>query len=336
MVIREYLKLARSFNAVLTGISPVMGAIAMQQYDLVLLFFLFLIGFLGHTYGFVLNDILDYKIDRYESGITDRPLVSGTISMDRAWAFALSALLLALLLAIYLSLVSNNYLPLFILIISACFITLYDLISKKLPMTDLILGAGVFFLVLYGASTQVSFLYQLPLIVWIVCILGTIQVLFMNIVAGGLKDIENDFRKGANTLAVKLGVRVVHQELRISLGFKFVAYGIQLLDIIFVFLPFVIITTFINSPSLYIQCALLILIGFLMLFFSTKLLATQQFNRDTMRKYIGLHYYTNFALVPVLLMTLTPWALIIVIFPALGFILSNFILHGTWLQPKTM
>jgi len=32
-MVKEYLKLARSYNAVLTGIPPVMGAIAMQQYD---------------------------------------------------------------------------------------------------------------------------------------------------------------------------------------------------------------------------------------------------------------------------------------------------------------
>ena len=64
MKIREYLKLARSFNAALTGVSPVMGAIAMEQYNILTLFILFLIGFFGHTYGFVLNDILDYKIDK--------------------------------------------------------------------------------------------------------------------------------------------------------------------------------------------------------------------------------------------------------------------------------
>ena len=37
-MIREYLKLARSFNAVLTGVSPVMGAVAMQEYDLFTVF----------------------------------------------------------------------------------------------------------------------------------------------------------------------------------------------------------------------------------------------------------------------------------------------------------
>jgi hypothetical protein len=54
------------------------------------------------------------------------------------------------------------------------------------------------------------------------------------------------------------------------------------------------------------------------------------------RKLIGSHYITNFALVPIMLMTLTPWAGLLVFFPALGFILSNIILHGTILQPKTM
>ena len=37
-MIREYLKLARSFNAVLTAMSPPLGAIAMQQYDIFLFY----------------------------------------------------------------------------------------------------------------------------------------------------------------------------------------------------------------------------------------------------------------------------------------------------------
>jgi len=63
-MVKEYLKLARSYNAVSTGIHPVMDAIAMQQYDPLHFFLLFLVGFLEHTYGFILNDILDYKIDK--------------------------------------------------------------------------------------------------------------------------------------------------------------------------------------------------------------------------------------------------------------------------------
>ena len=77
-MIREYLKLSRSFNAVLTGISPVMGAIAMEQYNIGFLVLLFLVGFLGHSFGFVFNDIIDYKLDKTSKEIQDRPLISGT------------------------------------------------------------------------------------------------------------------------------------------------------------------------------------------------------------------------------------------------------------------
>ena len=336
-MMREYLKLARSFNAVLTGVSPVMGAIAMKQFDIFYLLILFIIGFLGHTYGFVLNDILDYKIDKHSKELKDRPLVSGTISMKKAWAFALSSIIIAFVLAIYITFTSQSFLPLLILVVSSSLVTLYDLISKKLPLTDIILAAAVFFLVLFGATARIDSIIQLTHLAWIVCLLGAIQVLFMNIVAGGLKDIENDFKKGANTLAVKMGVRIIHQKLHVSLGFGFVAYIIQIADILFVFLTFYIVQEFtIYSALRYFQWALLGMISILMLFFSHKLLTLKRFDRNKARKFIGLHYYLNFALVPIMLMTLNPWAGILVFFPALGFVLSNLILHGTLLQPKTM
>ena len=69
---------------------------------------------------------------------------------------------------------------------------------------------------------------------------------------------------------------------------------------------------------------------------SHKLLSMKHFERSKARKLIGSHYVTNFALVPIMLMTLNPWAGLMIFFPALGFILSNIILHGTILQPKTM
>ena len=129
MSVREYLKLSRSFNAVLTGVSPVMGAIAMEQYDLISLFLLFLIGFFGHTYGFVLNDILDYNIDKTSKEISDRPLVSGTITIKKAWIFAIISMTISFIIAFYLAITTNIYYPIIILILSASFVTIYDLIS---------------------------------------------------------------------------------------------------------------------------------------------------------------------------------------------------------------
>jgi 4-hydroxybenzoate polyprenyltransferase len=314
-----------------------MGAIAMREYDIVMLFFLFLVGFLGHTYGFALNDIIDFKIDKYSKEISDRPLVSGTISMRNATVFAVFTMVLAFVIAVYITFNTQRFYPLVILFISAGFITLYDLISKRYPFTDIFVAFGIFFLVLYGATTVVDSLYDVTPLAWIVCVLGSIQVLFMQMIAGGMKDIENDFRKGAKTLAIKMGVRIVNGTLKVSLGFKALAYSLQAADLIIVFLPFYLIPDFRSSTLLqYFQWLVIIFIGILMFFLSHKLLSMKRFERVRARKFIGSHYVTNFALVPVMLMSINPWAGLLIFFPALGFIISNIIVHGTLLQPKTM
>lgn len=336
MMIREYLKLARSFNAVLTGVSPVIGAIAMGQYDILLLFILFLIGFFGHTYGFVLNDILDYKIDKSSKEISDRPLISSTISMKKAWLFAIFSMVISFILAFYLAYTTSSFFPIIILALSAVFVTLYDLISKKLPGTDIILAVGVLFLVLYGASTKTNSIY-ISQLAWIVCILGAIQVVYMNAIAAGLKDIENDYKKGAKTLAVKLGVRVIDSKMTMSNSFKTLAFTIQIIDLLVVFLPFFILWKIENLTNLqYAQLIIIAFIGAIMLILSNRLLSMKKFDRMKARKLIGSHYMVNFMIVPIMLMSLNPWAGILMFFPFLGFILNNLILHGTLLQPKTM
>jgi 4-hydroxybenzoate polyprenyltransferase len=336
-MIKEYLKLARSFNAVLTGISPVMGAIAMQEFNIVILFLLFLIGFFGHTYGFVLNDIIDYNIDKSSKEISDRPLISGTISIRQAWAFAIISMVISFALAFYFGYRFNNYFPVILLVLSAGFITLYDLISKKFPGMDIFVSIGIFFLILYGASIRINDLSYITTLTWIVCILGSIQVLFMQFIAGGMKDIENDFKQGAKTLALRLNVRISDNELIVSPSFKGLAYSLQLIDMIVVFLPFIIIWNIQNLALLqYIQCIVLILVGIIMFFLSSKLLNMKKFERNKARKLIGSHYMINFTIVPIMLMTLNPWAGLIMFFPAFGFLMSNLVLHGTLLQPKTM
>ena len=337
MKIREYLKLARSFNAVLTGVSPVMGAIAMEQYNIFTLFILFLIGFFGHTYGFVLNDILDYKIDKTSVEISDRPLLSGTITLKKASAFAFFSMIISVILAFYLAYKMDNYFPIIILVFSAIFITIYDFISKKLPAMDIFVGLGIFTLVLYGASINETSIFNVTKLAWIVCILGTIQVLFMQFIAGGLKDIENDYRRGAKTVAVKMGVRVIEGKLSISTSFKALAYGLQIIDLVVVFLPFFVIWKIKDLTTLqYIQWVIIVIIGLLMFILSSKLLNMKRFERKKARKFIGSHYMVNFMIVPIMLMALNPWAGILMFLPLVGFILNNLILHGTILQPKTM
>lgn len=336
-MIREYLKLARSYNAVLTGISPVMGAVAMAKFDILHLCLLFLVGFLGHTYGFILNDLLDYKFDKFSVAGSDRPLVSGTISKKKAWTLAFISSIVALMIAVYIAITTQSYFSLIVLGFSAFFVTLYDLTSKKFSYADFIITAALFFLILYGAVTVAGDIYQVTKLAWIVCALGVIQVLYMQTIAGGLKDVENDLKKGGKTLAIKLGVRVEDEFLTIPLRFKTLAYCIQIINIIVVFLPFFIVWK-ISKPSIfeYLQWSLLIIIAFLMFVPTHKLLSMRRFERFKAIKFMGVYYVFNFALVPIMLTSLNPWVGILVFFPGLGFILSNIILHGTIFQPKTM
>jgi hypothetical protein len=62
----------------------------------------------------------------------------------------------------------------------------------------------------------------------------------------------------------------------------------------------------------------------------------EYFERKKARKLIGSHFQINYLLVPIMLMTLNPWAIFIAVIPPFIFVLSNILLHGTVLQPKTM
>jgi len=329
-VIREYLKLSRSFNAGLTGISPVLGAISMQEYRLLPLFLLFLVGFFGHVYGFVVNDIMDLGIDKLSDELKDRPLVSGKISKKAAWTFALLSMIFAFLIAIFLAFHYYSFFSFPFLILSALFITIYDVISKKYPAMDVFVAGGIFLLILYGATSINPHLTSLA---WVICGLGTIQVLFMQFIAGGLKDAEHDYKAKAKTLAISLGVKCEDKKLFIPFPFKSLAYGIQIVDIILLFMPLLFIFELGES---IIQIVILIPLCIAMLLISKKLLGMKEFNRDKARKLIGSHYYINFSLVPIMLTVLDPYIGLLIFVPFGAFVLSNLTLHGTIMQPKTM
>jgi len=74
----------------------------------------------------------------------------------------------------------------------------------------------------------------------------------------------------------------------------------------------------------------------LMLVLTNRFLSMKVFDRGKMRKMLGSHFSVNFALVPIMLAMINPLALILILFPPIGFVSSNLILHGSLLQPKTM
>lgn len=328
-MIKEYLKLSRSFNSGLTAIAPVLGALSNGESYLINLLLFFLVGFFGHCYGFALNDIVDYRIDKLANELTDRPLISGRITIKKAWIFTIIMLLLSLSFAALIAIHYGTYLTFGLLLLSALSITTYDFISKKMPAMDIFVALGILFLILYGAFTVNDHLSNLSVVV---ALLGTIQVFFMQFIVGGLKDAEHDYLGNAKTLAIRLGVRVEHQRIIVPISFKALAFILQVLFLGFLFYPFYAFKEFRGQ---YLQIVVLAVIGIIMIYVGTRLTSISIFVRNQVRRYIGMHYLINFSLVPIMLSVLNPFIVLIAFIPPTAFLLSNITLHGS-LVPHTM
>ena len=69
---------------------------------------MFLIDFLVCTFGFVFNDLIDYKLDKTSKKISDRPLISGTIFLKKAWIFTSASMLGAFIIAFHIAFTTQN------------------------------------------------------------------------------------------------------------------------------------------------------------------------------------------------------------------------------------
>lgn len=331
-MIRKYLEISRLFNMGLTGVAPVLGALSMWKTGTTSLFnllILFSIGCFSHIYGFVLNDIMDIRVDKLSKELTARPLVSGHITSKRAVYFAVFCMIISFLLSMvfFKDLQSYMFLLLF-LIVGYLFATIYNMTSKKYPGMDLFVSGAVFFGILFGASTVGT----PTALAWIVAFIGSVQVLFMNMINGAIKDIDHDEEGLANTLAIKLGARTTGGIVTLPVSFKVIGYGIELIRSVLIFLPFFLL----QLPYQYWQIGLLILLMALTFFAIYRLFSIKTFDRSRIRKYIGIIVILMYATAPVMLSSLTLSIILVALIPPLWFISSNAILHKTILQPKTM
>ncbi|RLG27644.1 hypothetical protein DRN98_10630, partial [Methanosarcinales archaeon] len=337
-IMLEYLKLMRPFSGTLTSLMPVMGALAEKQLNLTILVAFFFLGFFSHAYGFVLNDIIDYNIDKHSKELKNRPLLSGTISIKQAWTFTITSLIIAYMIVIYFAFTTNKYEPILIYTIFVALATIYDLYSKKVPAMDVFVTTAIFFLIIYGATTVTGSITKISSITWVIAAVGTIQVLYMQFITGGLKDAENDYKQEGRTLALFMGVKVKNKILTIPKSFKILAYSLQFIDVFLAFLPFLIFAEFQKTLQIlkYSQLILLSIISITLLVLSHNLLSMKKPNRSKARKLIGSHYVINYGLMSIILMTFNPYIGIIALIPPLAFLMWNKILFGTILEPKTM
>ncbi|MEF8874145.1 MAG: UbiA prenyltransferase family protein [Candidatus Thermoplasmatota archaeon] len=337
-MLREYLKLSRLFNMGLTGVAPMLGALAMWNVGHTSLFgafILFVIGCLSHIYGFVLNDVIDIDVDKLSKDLKARPLVSGTITRREATYFAVSAMLLSWLFTLFFYEDLFTFIIILSILIFADFLsTIYNFISKKYPGMDVFVTGAVFFLIIFGGATvSTDELFTTP-ILWIVASIGSIQVLFMNMINGALKDIDHDAEGSARTLAIRLGAKVREKKLIIPRSFKIIGYSVEGVRSALVFLPFVVLSE--QFSFLAWQIGLLAVLTVLTFYSVHKLFSIEEFERGRVRKSIGVIVIFMYATTPVMLYSLHSYIVLAALIPPLWFLSSNAILHSSALEPETM
>jgi len=326
-----YLQLFRLQTAAATALTPVVGGLIMGQSDIVLLFILFLIGFLYHIYGFVLNEYIDIDVDKKSVDLKKKPLVCGVVPKSHALFITLLSSLFACFLTIF-------FFPLILPILFSIFALflggIYDIFGKKIPGSDFILGIGFFFICLMGAS---SVSYDFTTLTYIVCSIYFIHISFNNSVEGGLKDVDHDYLAGAKTLATKMGVYVKNGNLMISK--KFSAFSFILKFIFICLIVFLCVQPEINLFNFgknIVQIILVILFSIVMFYTMYKFLYLPVFDRSKLKKLFSVHEMSSYFL---LIISISPliglWPTIFLIFlPFVWYILFNFILYGKLLQPQ--
>jgi 4-hydroxybenzoate polyprenyltransferase len=214
-----------------------------------------------------------------------------------------------------------------IYLVGICLASIYDIFSKKIGGMDFILAASVSIGVLFGAAT-VSF--QFSSLVIILTILAFLQTLNLNLIVGGIKDADHDVLIDSKHIATRLGVKVEKNVLMIPKSFKVLAY---LFGFIYAFV--VLIPVFFRIINLHVSLFLaLVVINFLFFILIYKMVSLKQFNRHEMRKYVAINYNINWLNIPILLMSIRPWAALLVLYPILGLIISNILLYRTIIRPK--
>ena len=328
--ILEYFRLLRIQGGAMSASVLLIGALIMGQRDLSLLFILFLIGIFGHVHGFVLNDYADIEVDRKSPELKKKPLVSGIIPKEHALiiVFLTGGCFYALTLIFFPFL-----LTLFLLSSAVILGGIYNLFGKKIIGSDFILGGAVAFICLFGASTVSMHFTSL---IYIVSSLLFVDLVFVNAVEGGLKDVDHDYLERAKTLPTIMGVRVKEGRLFLTTKFTAFAYSLKI-----IYIGLILLLGFQPELNLwysgdYIIHVIVALLIVVIIITSYKFLHLSSFDRTKMKRiYAGLNSASLALIFIMLLPLLGLWiTLILLLLPITWYLLFNFVLYGKPLQPR--
>ena len=329
--IKEYARLIR-LKAMGVSTIAVIGALSIKgTLELQDFFILFFMGVLFNILGFVLNDYIDFNIDKQSEELSNRPLVKGTIS--RRIALIISILCYVLLFSIAL-IFYRNFLPLLFLTISLLLGTIYDIFGKKFIGSDIPLSASIAFFCLFGAATVSQNIGLLPVLLSAIYFT---HVLFFNIIEGGFKDADNDKLSGAKTTASLMGVKN-RPQVYVPRGFKGLAMVIEFTSALLIIISIIFILKSSQFEYWYIQMIILVILIISIFITSTKMLSIEKFDRKKVAITITKQEVKRYMTIPIILFGIVDiyWLIIILLLPTIWYFTYTIIFHEKPFKSKML
>jgi 4-hydroxybenzoate polyprenyltransferase len=324
-----YLQLLRFHAAASESVLILLGALLMGLRDIFMLSILFLIGLFYHIYGYVLNDYADLELDKQSSDLSKKPLVSGMIPKEHALFLTIVGLIGGYVIVfIYL----RSLIPLCLFSLAILFGGIYDLYGKKVPgISDFIIAGSLMFAFFFGASAVSSY-FSVP--VYLTGLLIFVAIVFVNVVEGGLKDVDHDYLTGGKTLAILLGVKV-HED-RLLITKKFIGFGCGLIGACVLLLLFLFMQPEIDLfHGKYIELAFVVVLLVIILVLSVRFFQLKIFDRSKIKRLYAIinglaGVLLFFGIYPIIGLV----ALVVLLaLPVTWYVVFNLLLYGKPLQP---
>lgn len=344
--VKGYVRLIRLHSLIADCLASVLAAYGAWTYqgilpgrhEYIILGNLFLVGVFIHISMEVLNDYVDLRIDSKNPELSKKPLVSGIISKKEAMVLLIISTILIFILAIPLfSIISFTMLA-----TCVALVTLYDLFSKKNVHTPIFLAGWAFTLGLFGGISAGGYtsLLDIPPLVWIICLLGGMQMWMNTAILGHLKDVENDGNAGVLTFPIYLGVRVSGKKqpphLFIPPHFKGLTLAFQVLNLAVAFVPLIFWDEFYSGTRYwYVALGALILLTAFIMWAQFKILWYPVFDRKKLMRLMAVREVSAYFLVIALLIPICGpvVAAILVLLPFVWFLVVNFLFTGNPMEP---
>lgn len=198
-----YIEILRPGNALMGAITIILVALIDKTFNIPVILAMLAV-FFETAAGNVINDYFDYNIDLINK--PERPIPSGRISLENGKRYGYLLFLAGTTCGFLISYITNNWIPLGIVLFADIVLYLY---AYKLKSTPLIGNLAVGFMTGFGFVFG-GFCINNPSIIMTSTFLGFFAFVMTTAreIIKDIEDIEGDKADGAKTLPIMIGAKI--------------------------------------------------------------------------------------------------------------------------------